>query len=205
MVFQIVAETAHLGLLLPEALVVDLPQSRQALGVLQPLVVRQDQNGEQQHYGGQQSEGQHYQPLVQGQGVNRLRLVFLEGQQHHGGQSAQRHGRQAQHQLPQPVREGHGLPGEPAPQRQPQSAEHQRAGQAGHHVVPAIEVIPAQQLQIGVQKGTHGHLQTEEDDAHRQPPHPVPPGGQEEQGKEHRQGIEQIGISDPDHHAAGAR
>ena len=199
---QVVAEAAHLGLLLPEALVVDLPQSRQTAGLLQPLVVRQDQNGQQQHQGGQQREGQHHHALVHGHGIDLDGLVPPEGQQYHGDQSAQGHGRQTQHQLPQLPGEHHRLPGQAAAQQQPQRAEHQRAGHAYQHV---IERIPVDPLHIGVQQGAHGHLQAEEDDAYRQPPHPVAPGGQEEQGQEHRQRIEQIGVPDPDHHAAGAR
>ena len=139
---EVVAELPHLPLLLPEALVVDLPQARQPAGLLQPLVVGQDQHGEQQHDGRHQHEGQHHQPLVQGHGVDSGGLIFLKGQQHHGDEGAQGHGRQSQHHLPQPAGEARLLRREPPAQQQPQGPEHHRPGQAGGHVVPAIEVVP---------------------------------------------------------------
>lgn len=90
---QIVAETAHLGLLLPEALIVDLPQTCQAICLLQPLVIRQNQNGEQQDQRGQKYKGQHHHALVHRHGIDLDRVIPPEGQQHHGDQGAQGHGR----------------------------------------------------------------------------------------------------------------
>lgn len=90
---QIVAETAHLGLLLPEALIVDLPQTCQAICLLQPLVIRQNQNGEQQDQRGQKYKGRTTMPWYIATVLTSIESYRPEGQQHHGNQGAQGHGR----------------------------------------------------------------------------------------------------------------
>ena len=204
MIAQIVSQRPHLLLLLPQALVIDLPQSGQLAGPLQPLMVCQDPHGSQQNDGGDQHEGQHNQPLVQSQGIDGGGLIFLKGQQYHGCQGTQRHGRQSQHDLPQPPGEAHLFRREPAAQQQPQRPEDQRPGQASRYVIQVVETIVVEALHIGVQQGADRHLQAEEDDAHRQPPHQVPFRTQEEEQEVHRQRVEQVGVPDPDHHAAAA-
>ena len=109
--------------------------------------------------------------------------MLLEGQQHHGDEGAQRHGRQGQHQLPQPAGEARLLCREPPAQQEPEDAENRRPQQPYHQI---IELRPVQHLHIGVQQGADGHLQTEEDDAHRQPARQISFRTQEKEQEVHR-------------------
>ena len=190
MVPEVVAEGADLGLLPLEALVVALPEGGQLVRLLQPLVVLQHKDGVQQGQGGEEHEGQHRQTQPQFHALQvRGDVVPRGGHGHHRHQGAEGHGRQKQHQPPQPG----GQPGRPVRQalsgRQIQKPPDDRAEDpAGvEHEIIQRRIVRVPDV-VGVQQGAHRHDEAEKDGRHRQPPHPVTPGAGQEHGEEHREG-----------------
>ena len=209
MVPQVVAEGADLPLLPLEALVVAFPEGGQLVRLLQPLVVFQYQYGVQQGQGGEEDKGEHRYPQIHNQAVEKsvaVDIIRLEkGQQHHRQQRAEGHGGQEQHQPPKPGGELGRALWQVFPRRQVQQGPD---GEADEFIAVVIQVVQIEAGHngaiIGIQHGVDGHDEAEKDDRQRQPPGPVPLGGQQEHGEKEQQDEQQIGVPQPNHHVGDA-